>query len=56
MSEIDFRYPNRVAALRSLMKEHELDGILISDSHNRRYLSGFIGTAGLLSSPNPMPY
>ena len=48
MSATKFRYPNRVAALRSLIKEHEIGGMLISDPHNRRYFSGFIGTAGLL--------
>ena len=48
MSEKDFRHPNRVAALRSLIQEQEIDAMLISDPHNRRYLSGFIGTAGYL--------
>ena len=48
MSEHGFRSPNRVAALRSLIQEQEIDAMLISDPHNRRYLSGFIGTAGYL--------
>ena len=48
MSKSGFRHPNRVAALRSLIQEQEIDGMLISDPHNRRYLSGFIGTAGYL--------
>lgn len=38
----------RVASLRAKLKEKELDGILISESSNRRYLSGFVGTAGFL--------
>lgn len=38
----------RVASLRAKLKEKELDGILISEGSNRRYLSGFVGTAGLL--------
>ena len=38
MSEKDFRHPNRVAALRSLIQEQEIDAMLISDPHNRRYL------------------
>ena len=48
MSQHGFRHPNRVAALRSLIQEQEIDAMLISDPHNRRYLSGFIGTAGYL--------
>ena len=35
-------------ALRSLIQELELDGILVSDTHNRRYFSGFVGSAGYL--------
>lgn len=48
MSDIDFRHPNRIAGLRSAIGESDIDGMLISDPHNRRYLSGFIGTAGYL--------
>ena len=48
MSDIDFRHPNRIAGLRSVIQENDIDGMLISDPHNRRYLSGFIGTAGYL--------
>ena len=48
MSDIDFRYPSRIAGIRSVIEESDIDGILISDSHNRRYLSGFIGSAGYL--------
>ena len=48
MSDIDFRHPNRIAGLRSAIGESDIDGMLISDPHNRRYLSGFIGSAGYL--------
>ena len=48
MSDIDFRHPNRIAGLRSAIEESDIDGMLISDTHNRRYLSGFIGSAGYL--------
>ena len=48
MNQAVFRYPKRVEALRSLIQELELDGILVSDTHNRRYFSGFVGSAGYL--------
>ena len=48
MNDSGFRHPNRVAAVRRFIDEQEIDGMLISDPHNRRYLSGFIGTAGYL--------
>ena len=48
MSDIDFRYPNRIAGIRAAIQDSEIDGLLISDPYNRRYLSGFIGTAGYL--------
>ncbi len=48
MSDNDFRYPNRIAGIRSIFDESDIDGMLISDPHNRRYLSGFIGSAGYL--------
>lgn len=48
MNELKFQYPARVKALRALIRELELDSILISDAHNRRYFSGFIGSAGYL--------
>lgn len=44
----EFRFPKRVAGIRSAVEQLELDGILISNNHNRRYLSGFIGSAGYL--------
>ena len=48
MSDNDFRHPNRIAGLRSAIGDSDIDGMLISDPHNRRYLSGFIGSAGYL--------
>ena len=48
MSDNDFRHPKRIAGLRSAIGEGDIDGMLVSDPHNRRYLSGFIGSAGYL--------
>jgi Xaa-Pro aminopeptidase len=38
----------RLAALRESLTEHDLDAILVSQPENRRYLSGFTGSAGWL--------
>jgi Xaa-Pro aminopeptidase len=38
----------RVAELRKLMQHQALDGVLITSLFNRRYLSGFTGSAGFL--------
>ena len=38
----------RVERLRGTLTKHELDGALISNPQNRRYLSGFTGSAGYL--------
>lgn len=38
----------RLRKLRSRLAEKAIDGILVSQSENRRYLSGFHGTAGYL--------
>ncbi len=38
----------RVNKLREALAEHDLDAILISQPENRRYLSGFTGSAGFL--------
>ncbi len=44
---------NRLEKLRRGLAERELGAILISQAANRRYLSGFVGTAGhLLISPH----
>ncbi len=38
----------RLATLRKSLTEHDLDAILVSQPENRRYLSGFTGSAGWL--------
>lgn len=38
----------RVSALRSQLHERKLDALLVSSATNRRYLSGFTGSAGVL--------
>jgi Xaa-Pro aminopeptidase len=38
----------RVKKLREVLVDKELDAVLISQAHNRRYLSGFTGSAGTL--------
>ncbi len=38
----------RIAKLREKMQEQDLDGMLISDPQNRRYLSGFTGSTATL--------
>ncbi|MDI3327650.1 MAG: Xaa-Pro peptidase family protein [Alicyclobacillaceae bacterium] len=37
---------DRVARLQDKLAERELDAVLITEPHNRRYISGFTGTAG----------
>ncbi len=44
----DFRFPKRIDALRAAIADESVDALIISDTHNRRYLSGFVGTAGYL--------
>jgi Xaa-Pro aminopeptidase len=39
---------NRIQKLRPALDEKQIDGILISQAENRRYLSGFDGSAGFL--------
>lgn len=39
---------SRIEKLRARLDEHGLDAALISNPHNRRYLSGFTGSAGWL--------
>ncbi|GGD70212.1 M24 family metallopeptidase [Paenibacillus nasutitermitis] len=39
---------NRLAGIRSKLSQMDADGILITSSVNRRYLSGFTGSAGVL--------
>jgi Xaa-Pro aminopeptidase len=40
--------PDRIEKLRKRMWENDLDAVLIQSAYNRRYLSGFTGSAGLL--------
>ncbi|MEE9277817.1 MAG: Xaa-Pro peptidase family protein [Dehalococcoidia bacterium] len=39
---------SRLARLRDALREAELDALLVTNAHNRRYLSGFTGSAGWL--------
>lgn len=39
---------DRIEAIRPLITEAEIDGLLVSGADNRRYLSGFTGSAGFL--------
>ncbi len=39
---------NRIQRLRQALTEQEIDGIFVSQAENRRYLSGFDGSAGFL--------
>lgn len=39
---------NRIAVLRRVLAEQELDGVLVSKPESRRYFSGFTGSAGVL--------
>lgn len=43
-----FAFPNRIDRLREQVDEQGLGAILISNPQNRRYLSGFTGSAGHL--------
>ena len=43
-----FAFPDRLDCLRTKLDEQGLDAILISNAQNRRYLSGFAGSAGHL--------
>lgn len=37
----------KLTKLRELLKEQKLDALLITNPYNRRYLTGFTGTAGV---------
>ncbi|PKM81288.1 MAG: Xaa-Pro dipeptidase [Firmicutes bacterium HGW-Firmicutes-14] len=39
---------NRIEAVRAVVREKGLDGLIISKQENRQYLSGFTGTDGVL--------
>lgn len=38
----------RLTKLREILPQHNLDAVLISQPENRRYLTGFTGSAGWL--------
>ncbi|MBO8154815.1 MAG: aminopeptidase P family protein [Bacillaceae bacterium] len=38
----------KLGKLRSLLKEQNLDGLMITSAKNRRYMTGFTGTAGIV--------
>jgi Xaa-Pro aminopeptidase len=38
----------RLAQVRAALEEHHIDALLVSQEHNRRYLSGFTGSNGML--------
>ncbi|WP_345788910.1 Xaa-Pro peptidase family protein [Filibacter tadaridae] len=37
----------KMEKLRELLKEHEIDALLVTNTFNRRYMTGFTGSAGL---------
>ncbi len=41
-------HADRITRLRSLLDEQNLAGLLVTEPHNRRYLSGFTGSNGTL--------
>jgi Xaa-Pro aminopeptidase len=44
-----FDIPARVRRVRAELEQRQLDALLVSQPENRRYLSGFTGSAGFLS-------
>lgn len=44
----DSIFQNRVSNLRRILAAHELESLLVSKPENRRYLSGFSGSSGIL--------
>src|SRR5437868_1342979 len=43
-----FDIPARLGRVRAELQEQQLDALLVSQPDNRRYLSGFTGSAGYL--------
>lgn len=39
---------HRIEGLRKALHQHEVDGLLITSNSNRRYMTGFTGTAGVV--------
>jgi len=46
------KFPDRIKKLRELLDKNGYNSILISNDYNRRYLSGFTGSAGFLLITN----
>ena len=44
----DFRFPSRVQKLRERLVKDDLDALFMSNGENRRYISGFVSSAGYL--------
>ncbi|GAE36328.1 M24 family metallopeptidase [Halalkalibacter akibai] len=38
---------SRIEKLRSKLRDHEIDGLLVTSTYNRQYLTNFTGTAGV---------
>ena len=47
-NSIEYLYAQRLAAIRAELANWEVDGVLIGNKSNRRWLSGFTGSAGWL--------
>ena len=48
MAVSDFRFPSRVQKLRERLAKDDLDALFLSNGENRRYISGFMSSAGYL--------
>ena len=40
--------PQRIRRIRDMLREQKLDALLVTEPSNRRYISGFTGTSGLV--------
>ncbi|MGB0385296.1 MAG: M24 family metallopeptidase [Ardenticatenaceae bacterium] len=47
---------SRVKRLRAFMAQNELDAFMVTEGKNRRYLSGFMGSSGVLLVTNEAQY
>ena len=45
-AEVNMDYKARLKAFRKELKKHNLDGFMVTNEFNRRYLSGFTGSFG----------
>ena len=46
MSE-SFRFPKRIEGVRALLAREQVEGVIVSQLENVRYLTGFTGSNGL---------